>query len=283
MTDPAILDTAPFDGMPSSRLRTIALASAGALLVIGIVLSLPGMHGFDTTIMRALNRLTGRWPLLDHVAHDMTKESFSTLPMTALVFYAWSNGIGSGRARSREARTDDRARIIAGMLACIVAIVLCFVLQAAFPDHPRPLHDPALQFRPPPSINPGAFGPNMAFPAEHAALMFALAATVAGVDLPLGVLGLLLAFVLSLVRVYLGFIYPSDVITGAMIGVLLAGLAQGRPALRAVRPLEAWSTAHPASFLALSFYVCFGIVRLFEDERYIAAGISHFLKARFGY
>ncbi len=283
MTEPALLHSPSMTSDPATRLRPVALATATALLVIGIVLSLPGTHGFDMAVMHVLNRFTGRWPLLDHVAHDMTKESFSTLPMTALVFYAWSNGIGSGRARSRESREDDRARIMAGMLACIVSIVLCFVLQVIFPDHPRPLHDPMLHFRAPPSINPGAFGPGMAFPAEHAALMFALAATVAGIDLPLGVLGLLMAFLLSLVRVYLGFIYPSDVITGAMIGVLLAGLAQARLPLRAVRPLEAWSRAHPASFLALSFYVCFGIVRLFEDERYIAAGLSRALKAHLGH
>nr|WP_321986506.1 phosphatase PAP2 family protein [uncultured Lichenicoccus sp.] len=283
MTDPAILRSPTIETGSTTLLRPFALAAAIALLVIGIVLSQPATHGFDMAIMRALNRLTGRLPLLDHVAHDMTKESFSTLPMTALVYYAWSNGIGSARARAREAREDDRRRVIAGMLACIVSIVLCFGLQVAFPDHPRPLHDPLLHFRPPPSINPGAFGPGMAFPAEHAALMFALAATVAGIDLTLGIFALVLAFLLSLVRVYLGFVYPSDVITGAMIGVLLVAMAQSRLPLNALKPLEAWSRGHPASFSALAFYVCFGIVRLFEDERYIAAGLSRAVKDHLGH
>ncbi|WP_428374674.1 phosphatase PAP2 family protein [Lichenicoccus sp.] len=278
MTDPAILHAPSVIGEPESRLRPVALAAATGLLVLGIVLSQPGTHGFDMTVMHVLNRLTGRWPLLDHVAHDMTKESFSTLPMTALVCFAWSGGTRGGTRGQ-----DDRARLIAGTLACIVSIGLCFVLQAVFPDHPRPLHDPRLRFHAPASIDPGVFSPGMAFPAEHAALLFGLAATVAGVDLPLGLACLVLAFLLSLVRVYLGFIYPSDIITGAMIGVLLTGLAQARLPLAAVRPLEAWGRRHPASFCAVSFYVCFGIVRLFEDERYIATGLSRAIKAHLGH
>jgi undecaprenyl-diphosphatase len=119
----------------------------------------------------------------------------------------------------------------------------------------------------------------MAFPSEHAALMFGLASTVWLADRRLGAIGFALACCLVTARVYLGFVFPTDIVTGAMLGVLAAGLAQAPMALGGAGRIVRWGEWRQGAFAALSFYVCFGISRLFEDYRYVAAGVMHLLRS----
>ena len=58
-----------------------------------------------------------------------------------------------------------------------------------------------------------------------------------------GVPALIFAVLIALSRLYVGVHYPTDVLVGAAIGVLLSEVA-----LRALRrPLRAWDAKHPAS------------------------------------
>lgn len=58
-----------------------------------------------------------------------------------------------------------------------------------------------------------------------------------------GVPALVLAVLIALSRLYVGVHYPTDVLAGAAIGVLLSEVA-----LRALRrPLRAWDAKHPAA------------------------------------
>jgi membrane-associated phospholipid phosphatase len=61
---------------------------------------------------------------------------------------------------------------------------------------------------------------SLSFPSAHATSSFAVATAMTRVD-GLGALAFLLAFALSLGRPYLGMHYPSDVLAGAVLGVLL--------------------------------------------------------------
>ncbi len=247
---------------------TSLFIAASVVLSFSLALSLLGLHGIDYAITRALNRLSGRYFLLDHVAHDLTKEAFSNLPMMALIWFVW--------CRTGD---DQRARIVSGVLVSILAIALCYVLQVALPHHLRPLHDPALRFLPPPAIDPRVFSPGMSFPSEHAAMLFALATTIYTVLPPLGLFCLVLASLLSAIRVYLGFHFPTDVVTGAMIGIVAVGLSRSGWVLATSRRTVEWARSHLMLFSAVSFYLCACISRMFEDYRYVAVGVSRMLKA----
>ena len=258
----------PF-ALPARTPGTASLfIAASVILSFSVALSLLGLHGIAYAIARALNRLSGRYFLLDHVAHDLTKEAFSNLPMMALIWFAW------GRTGD-----DQRARIVSGVLVSILAIVLCYVLQVAFPHHLRPLHDPALRFLPPPAIDPRVFSPGMSFPSEHAAMLFALATTIYTVLPPLGLFCLVLASLLSAIRVYLGFHFPTDVVAGAMIGIVAVGLSRSEWPLATSRRTVAWASGHLPLFSAVAFYLCACISRMFEDYRYVAVGVSRMLRA----
>jgi membrane-associated phospholipid phosphatase len=64
---------------------------------------------------------------------------------------------------------------------------------------------------------------SLSFPSAHATSSFAVATAMTRVD-GLGALAFLLAFALSLGRPYLGMHYPSDVLAGAALGILLGVL-----------------------------------------------------------
>jgi membrane-associated phospholipid phosphatase len=61
---------------------------------------------------------------------------------------------------------------------------------------------------------------SLSFPSAHATSSFAVATAMTRVD-ALGALALVLALALALGRPYLGMHYPSDVLVGAGLGVLL--------------------------------------------------------------
>ena len=61
---------------------------------------------------------------------------------------------------------------------------------------------------------------SLSFPSAHATSAFAVATAMSRVE-PWGALAFVLALALALGRPYLGMHYPSDVLAGALLGVLL--------------------------------------------------------------
>jgi len=92
-----------------------------------------------------------------------------------------------------------------------VAIALNYVVKAIV-RRPRPV----LEGLPPLGGAPSS----LSFPSAHATSSFAVAAAMARVE-PAAAVAFLLAGMLALGRPYLGMHYPSDVLAGAALGVLL--------------------------------------------------------------
>ncbi len=92
-----------------------------------------------------------------------------------------------------------------------VAIGLNYVVKLVV-RRPRPV----LEGLPPLGGAPSS----LSFPSAHATSSFAVATAMTRVE-PWGALAFLLAIALSLGRPYLGMHYPSDVVVGAILGVIL--------------------------------------------------------------
>jgi membrane-associated phospholipid phosphatase len=95
-----------------------------------------------------------------------------------------------------------------------IAIGLNFAIKLLV-KRPRPV----LEGLPPLGGAPSS----LSFPSAHATSSFAVATAMTRVD-TLGALAFILAIALSLGRPYLGMHYPSDVLAGVLVGVIL-GLA----------------------------------------------------------
>ena len=198
---------------------------------------------------------------------DFSKEMLSNLLIVTLVWYAWF---------SREDR-EHRAAILIGVVVSFLAGVVSRGLQLVLPTHLRPLHDPALHFRPPFAVDPGGLNHWSSFPSDHAAVFFGLAMTVLVVNRRAGWLAMAVAIFINFVRIYLGFHYLSDVLGGAALGILLvAATYRLRHWPRALRFAEV-PPARRAVFYAIMFYLSFGIVTLMQDFRDVASGVVHLL------
>lgn len=92
-----------------------------------------------------------------------------------------------------------------------IAIALNYLVKLIV-KRPRPV----LEGLPPLGGAPSS----LSFPSAHATSGFAVATAMSRVE-PLGALAFLLALALALGRPYLGMHYPSDVLAGAVLGVLL--------------------------------------------------------------
>jgi membrane-associated phospholipid phosphatase len=65
---------------------------------------------------------------------------------------------------------------------------------------------------------------SLSFPSAHATSSFAVATAMTRVEPLVGAFAFALAFALALGRPYLGMHYPSDVLAGALLGIILGSL-----------------------------------------------------------
>lgn len=156
------------------------------------------MRELDLRLMRFM-RTTGHTPGLEKAAKALGK--------------AGNNGgvwVAVGVVLAIVDGSNREAWLICAVLAP-VAIALNYVIKAIV-KRPRPV----LEGLPPLGGAPSS----LSFPSAHATSSFAVATAMTRVE-PLGALAFLLAIALALGRPYLGMHYPSDVLVGAVLGVLL--------------------------------------------------------------
>jgi len=156
------------------------------------------MSNADLTLLR-LMRTSGHTPGMERLAKLLGKAGNN-----GAIWFALGALLAIVDGSNRE------AWIVCAFLGPI-AIGLNYVVKAIV-KRPRPV----LEGLPPLGGAPSS----LSFPSAHATSSFAVATAMARVE-PLGALAFLLAIALALGRPYLGMHYPSDVLAGAALGVLL--------------------------------------------------------------
>jgi undecaprenyl-diphosphatase len=215
----------------------------------------------DTEIIAFVNGFAHKSPILDHLV-DLTigRPLLKAGPFTGLLWYLWF----------RDERLETRQRLVAIVVMSVVALFLARALALSLPFRARPLSDPTINFVMPYGIDGSDDLINWsAFPSDHAALFFALAAGFLLVSRGWGVAALLFStFMICLPRLYAGYHSPSDLLAGAAIGIAcggsiaIAGFSErmAAPALRLLR-------VRPALYYTLLFFVTFEITNNFNDVR----------------
>jgi len=156
------------------------------------------MRELDLRILRAM-RTAGHTPGVEATARALGR--------------AGNNGaiwFGIGVLLAIIDRGNREAWLVCALLGP-VAIGLNYVVKAIV-RRPRPV----LEGLPPLGGAPSS----LSFPSAHATSSFAVATAMTRVE-PWGALAFLLAFALALGRPYLGMHYPSDVLAGAVLGLIL--------------------------------------------------------------
>ena len=172
----------------------------------------------DARILLWLNHSLARHPRLFELALFVTDQGadVATLGTIAWLWF-WRGG-----SRSLITRQESRARLIVfagfGMAAYAAARLIAFALDV---DRPFATYLPVRG-------TPGAFDGLRtfgSFPSDHAALLGALPFALFYWDRRVAWTWTMLAFLLVVVRVALGFHYPSDVLAGMALGVAFSAAA----------------------------------------------------------
>lgn len=251
--------------------RPLASAAVAGSLIVFLAMaavSIIQFTGFDYGIMRMLNSVSRQSAILDYGMNGFTLEMFSNLLLVSLIWWAWFS-------------TDNLERrgvLLVGVVMSFIAGILSRGLQLTLPTHVRPLFDPALHFKAPLSINPAFLNSWNSFPSDHAAVFLGLATALLLVNRTIGWIAVVVAIWLDVVRIYLGFHFPTDVIGGAMLGIFFVMLTQPLRFSKPVRWIMSFESSRKPLFYSGWFYFCFGVATLFNDYRTVAKTLLHVLK-----
>ena len=205
------------------------------------------MRGLDGGLFHLLHDPVARSPALFEAALGLCGGLPLAATVAVLLALWWTDLEGGGEARGvlGGGPPPERPGLVASrgqVTALATAVVLSFIvtrLVAFASDRRRPLEVEALQV-PIEAERWGFIRDAMtgfgAFPSDHAALFFALAAGLFSWGPASGWIGLVLAGTICAARVAVGFHYPLDMAVGGIIGAALARL------------MLAWQARAPASF-----------------------------------
>jgi len=239
---------------------------AGCLFVFVIVLgvSLAGGTTSEFVFMQWLNSFAGRSALLDFPVYGLTYYTFSGVLLVSCLWYGW---FASDSAA-------ERSRMVAGLMAVFVAGAISRILQLALPTRLRPLHEPRLSLHLPLKVDPALWNQWNSFPGGHSTIYFGLAMVGYLVRPRLGYVMFGIALVLNLSRIYLGVHYPTDVVGGGAVGLLVVFALHRNPLLLSIGDrLLRQERRLPAWFYAGAFFVSFGIATMLDEVRSTAKGV----------
>lgn len=214
----------------------------------------------DLWIIHALNTLSGNWTA-DHLVDFVCSSRIlkGGLPMACYCYYWFDRNPN---------QTASRRILIRGVLATVLAVALTRGFAHLLPVRLRPFADPSSGFIPFLPTNPVDYEDWSSFPSDTAAFEFALCWSLLGVSRACSVTLTLYTFVTAcLTRIYIGVHYPSDIVAGALIGILCASLMQRVPIKSArLRPIIGGDGNHPL-FYAIAFLVAAELAQIFDNLR----------------
>ena len=223
------------------------------------------MNPFDLSILRFLNQFAFRSTVLDYMAIGVERFYFTRgLGLICLLWWIWFRGGANARR--------DREIVVCTAIATFVALILGRALAHLLPFRVRPFANEALGMRFPSDLS-ACKAPIVrawsSFPSDHAMMWVAVATGVYLASRRLGIV----AFVYSLIficlpRIYLGMHYPTDVLFGIVLGVLICLLLNHSLfRQRIAAPALEWSTKYQGAFYVIVFLVSFELASQFDELR----------------
>ena len=223
------------------------------------------MNSFDSSIITFLNSLARHsWAFDSFVYMISGNDLLKGGVIVALIWWAWF--------RPNSAKDDTRQHLICAIFACLLAVVIARGLAIMLPFRERPLAVAALHFQRPYGADDGGLIDWSSFPSDHATVFFALAMSIFFVWRAAGIAALSYVFLfIAMPRLYLGFHYPTDIVGGALIGIVLALIARAKLFCDWVgRFIMPWLQRSPGSFYACLFILTYQIATVFQSARWIA-------------
>jgi undecaprenyl-diphosphatase len=226
------------------------------------------MNSFDSSIETYLSHF--------HCSHFATQSieviadlySSKGLVLIPVLWWMWF--------QQHERREWRREMVLATILSGLLALFVGRLLTHVLPFRVRPVFNPELHLHFPVSSTYDAkLSTWSSFPSDHAMLWMAIATGVFLVWRGIGLLAIIYTvLVICLPRAWLGFHYPTDLLAGAVVGVVIT-LIMTRDGIRKryATPMLRWIERYPAPSATLAFMLCLQLVTQFDELRKVAGGL----------
>lgn len=224
---------------------------------------------FDADIVRWLNSGLGASPRFDNVLHLVNGSGL--LNGAPFMIAIWWLGSGGGKERP-----EDRDFLTRTLVGLLVALLIARVLQNVGPHHLRPVSDPTLGLKTYIDNNSNYWRKLNAFPSDHAVQFFAMSFAIATQQFWLGIAAFAWSlFFVCVPRIYFGYHYPSDIVAGAVIGVVIMALAlKGRVPKIVQTGFERLQMGAPGALQAAQFGIALQLADNFDDIRTILTSLK---------
>ena len=220
------------------------------------------MNHFDIAIISFLNQFSQLSWTVDSTVKFISENHLIKGGVLLTIFW-W------GWFRVNKYQPFVQVHLVSTLFACLIAIVFARALALLLPFRFRPLHDDSLVFMLPFDMKLTELEGWSAFPSDHAVLFYALSTGMFYISKKVGIFSLVYTTLfIGLPRAYLGLHYPTDIIGGAFIGIVIALLCNSKYFLDKVsQSVLNYSNTKPEIFYPLFFIITYQIADMFENSR----------------
>lgn len=177
---------------------------------------------------------------------------------------------------------QDRMVVVRIGTGLFMAMVIARAMQSLLPGRVRPIHEATLHLAIPFTGTQDVLEHWSSFPSDHAVVFFAMATAIWVRYRSLGFIAFIWVTLFAcLPRVYVGFHYPSDVVAGAVVGIIVMLLVERAAvpgvAMAAINRLFLWERQRPRVFYCTAVIVTFELIGMCNDLRMIGRAIAQAL------
>ena len=231
----------------------------------------------DLALMHWVNHFVGRWPWFDVAVYHVSGSEF--LKGIAIVTVYWYFLFENAKHETEQEETETRATLLTVLILVVPAMVVARALAGMLPYRERPFFDPALHFQWPYNVNSDQFIRWSSFPSDHAALFAALVMGIFFYSKRVGAAVFAYVVLVTFVpRIYMGYHWPSDILAGSVMGILVAYIALIPSVRRWSKQLYEQCSEHSGLFAASLFLLTYEIGTLFNGPRLLLTSLASLLK-----